>query len=113
MPITYKLRSRLSVILIVPLAIFLFVCSSIFWAPVAAAQKLPPRTVAVHLFEWKWPDIAQECESFLGPKGFAAVQVSPPNEHAVVENFPWYQRYQPVSYPDFSRYLFPEKGFGC
>lgn len=52
----------------------------------------------VHLFEWKWTDIAQECEGFLGPRGFSAVQVSPPNEHAVIDGRPWYQRYQPVSY---------------
>ena len=29
--------------------------------------------VAVHLFEWKWTDIAAECESVLGPAGFKAV----------------------------------------
>ena len=39
------------------------------------------RTAFVQLFEWKWTDIARECETYLGPKGFAAVQVSPPNEH--------------------------------
>lgn len=33
------------------------------------------RTVMVHLFEWKWNDIALECERFLGPKGFGGVQV--------------------------------------
>lgn len=52
----------------------------------------------VHLFEWRWDDIARECEVFLGPKGYAAVQISPPNEHAVITNRPWYERYQPVSY---------------
>lgn len=61
-----------------------------------------PRTVFVHLFEWTWPDIARECENYLGPQGFAAVQVSPPNEHALIQqsdgNYPWWQRYQPVSY---------------
>ena len=31
----------------------------------------------VHLFEWKWSDVATECEQFLGPKGYSAVQVSP------------------------------------
>lgn len=64
-----------------------------------------PRTVFVHLFEWRWEDVAQECETFLGPGGFAAVQVSPPNEHAVVpeQGFPWWQRYQPVSYQLVSR----------
>lgn len=62
-----------------------------------------PRTVSVHLFEWKWTDIAQECEQFLGPKGFAAVQVSPPNEHVKLSGNPWYERYQPVSYKLESR----------
>ncbi len=55
--------------------------------------------VAVHLFEWKWPGIAAECENVLGPAGVAAVQVSPPQEHSLEPpNYPWSQRYQPVSY---------------
>jgi alpha-amylase len=58
----------------------------------------PPGGVFVHLFEWTWPDIAAECETFLGPKGFAAVQVSPPSEHAVLPGYPWWQRYQTVGY---------------
>lgn len=53
-------------------------------------------TAFVHLFEWKWDDIATECESFLGPKGFDAVQVSPPHEHTAGPY--WWTRYQPVSY---------------
>lgn len=61
------------------------------------------RTAFVHLFEWKWTDVARECETYLGPKGFAAVQISPPNEHNWVASgdgapFPWWMRYQPVSY---------------
>jgi alpha-amylase len=71
----------------------------------ASSTPMPaggPRTVLVHLFEWKWTDIAKECENYLGPKGFAAVQVSPPNEHALIRqsngNYPWWERYQPVSY---------------
>lgn len=60
--------------------------------------------VFVHLFEWRWVDVARECETFLGPKGFKAVQISPPSEHAVFVNtssgvsYPWWQRYQTVSY---------------
>lgn len=54
--------------------------------------------VVVHLFEWTWADVAEECEAVLGPAGFAAVQVSPPVEHALVEGRPWWERYQPVSY---------------
>lgn len=54
----------------------------------------------VHLFEWRWADIARECELWLGPKGFDGVQISPPSEHAVLagSNYPWWQRYQTVSY---------------
>ncbi|PYP53906.1 MAG: ATPase [Gemmatimonadetes bacterium] len=55
--------------------------------------------VFVHLFEWKWTDIATECEQVLGPAGFAAVQISPPQEHSVQPPaYPWSERYQPVSY---------------
>ncbi|XP_059224390.1 alpha-amylase A-like [Stomoxys calcitrans] len=56
------------------------------------------RSTIVHLFEWKWDDIAAECERFLGPKGFGGVQVSPVNENIVVGNRPWWERYQPISY---------------
>lgn len=75
------------------------------------------RTTMVHLFEWKWDDIAAECERFLGPKGYffhcvndyilfilppffryAGVQVSPPNENLVIMQSvvqrPWWERYQ-------------------
>ena len=34
------------------------------------------RRVIVHLFEWPWDDIAAECESYLGPKGYCGVQAS-------------------------------------
>jgi pullulanase len=71
-----------------------------------ARLKVLDKTVMLHLFEWTWTDVANECETFLGPKGFGAVQVSPAMEHAIVldggaENdidYPWWQRYQPVSY---------------
>jgi alpha-amylase len=55
--------------------------------------------VMVHLFDWRWADIATECETVLGPAGFKAVQISPPQEHSVEPpNYPWSERYQPVSY---------------
>ena len=59
-----------------------------------------PRDVIVHLFEWPWASIASECTNVLGPKGFGAVQVSPPQEHVVLpgHGYPWWQDYQPVSY---------------
>lgn len=57
--------------------------------------------VFVHLFEWRWLDVANECEAFLGPNGYSAVQVSPPQEH--VPGPQWWTRYQPVSYRIVSR----------
>ncbi|MBA3470812.1 MAG: DUF3372 domain-containing protein [Herpetosiphonaceae bacterium] len=60
----------------------------------------PAGGVYVHLFEWMWSDIAKEC-TYLGAKGYKAVQVSPPMEHllpSVQANNPWWVRYQPVSY---------------
>uniref|UniRef100_A0A3B4ZL21 alpha-amylase n=1 Tax=Stegastes partitus TaxID=144197 RepID=A0A3B4ZL21_9TELE len=63
------------------------------------------RTAIVHLFEWRWADIAAECERFLGPKGFGGVQISPPSEHIVLDSpfRPWWQRYQPIGYNLCSR----------
>ena len=56
------------------------------------------RRVITHLMQWRFEDIAAECEHFLGPHGYGGVQVSPVNEHASLPNHPWYELYQPVSY---------------
>ena len=62
-----------------------------------------PRTVMVQLFEWPWTSIARECEEVLGPQGYSAVQVSPPQEHLRLGTNNWWERYQPVSYKLESR----------
>src|SRR5947207_15939545 len=54
--------------------------------------------VAVQLFEWSWTDVAAECENALGPLGYRAALISPPQEHAVLDGGPWWEHYQPVSY---------------
>lgn len=65
-------------------------------------NQLPDRSTIVHLFEWKWRDIADECERFLAPKGFGGVQISPPSENVIIRladgTRPWYERYQVMSY---------------
>jgi len=63
-----------------------------------AAGHMAAGDVFVHLFEWPWNDIASECENVLGPAGFKAVQVSPPQEHSITGSKDWSERYQPVSY---------------
>ncbi|TQN31653.1 alpha-amylase [Haloactinospora alba] len=61
--------------------------------------------VMAHMFQWPWDSVARECTDFLGPNGYDGVQVSPPQEHVVLqgEGFPWWQDYQPVSYQLDSR----------
>lgn len=63
----------------------------------------PNHSVIVHLFEWKFDDIAEECEKVLGPNGFGGVQVSPINEYLVSSSRAWWERYQPISYEIKSR----------
>ncbi|KAK9688399.1 Alpha amylase, C-terminal all-beta domain [Popillia japonica] len=64
------------------------------------------RNTIVHLFEWKFSDIADECERFLQEKGYGGVQTSPVNENAVITSGtfrPWWERYQPLSYEIITR----------
>ncbi|XP_070501831.1 alpha-amylase A-like [Chironomus tepperi] len=57
------------------------------------------RSAMVHLMDWKFADVANECETFLAPNGFAGVQVSPVNEHNIFDDQrSWMERYGPVSY---------------
>lgn len=48
-------------------------------APLTLSQHnpnfYPNRSGIVHLFEWKFNDIATECETYLSSHGFAGVQV--------------------------------------
>jgi len=85
----------------------IFIAIAVALAACSAEEDVAPSVTAsepiafVQLFEWKWTDIARECEEFLGDAGYTAVQVSPPNEH--IEGPAWWTRYQPVSYKIESR----------
>ncbi|WP_307795086.1 carbohydrate-binding module family 20 domain-containing protein [Actinacidiphila acididurans] len=58
-----------------------------------------------NLFEWNWPSVAQECTDVLGPKGYGAVQVAPPEDSIRIGGAPhaWWDVYQPVGYDLNSR----------
>ena len=46
------------------------------WAlPYGDPHCVNNKQVMVHLFEWKWTDIALECERYLAPNNFCGVQV--------------------------------------
>jgi alpha-amylase len=73
-------------------------------APSATAAADPD--VIVQMFDWPWTAIASECTSVLGPDGYGAVQISPPEEAVVLaaDGYPWWQAYQPVAYDLNSRF---------
>ena len=74
----------------------------------ASVQK----NVVANLFEWNWPSVAKECSTVLGPAGYGAVQVAPPQDsvkRTALGNgsdtvlHPWWEVYQPVDYGLTSR----------
>lgn len=82
--------------------IFMLIIASASCSSTKDPNTVKGRDVMVHLFQWRYNDIAAECEAFLGPHGYGGVQTSPVNEHVIImENKikrPWYEGYQPVSY---------------
>ncbi|MHB0964131.1 MAG: alpha-amylase [Gemmatimonadaceae bacterium] len=52
----------------------------------------------VQLFSWYWTDVAAECRQALGPAGYRAALVSPPQEHNIADSRPWFEVYGPVNY---------------
>lgn len=61
--------------------------------------------VVANLFEWNWNSVAAECTDVLGPKGYGAVQVAPPQDSVRLDqsSHPWWEVYQPVGYDLNSR----------
>lgn len=58
----------------------------------------PGHGVIANLWSWNWNSIASECETVLGPAGYAAVWVAPPAESLAHPDGNWWDIYQPYSY---------------
>jgi alpha-amylase len=69
----------------------------------ATAAPTGTRDVIANLFEWNWNSIASECASVLGPQGYGAVQVAPPEDSLTRSGHPWWEVYQPADYDVNSR----------
>ncbi|MGH3375197.1 MAG: carbohydrate-binding module family 20 domain-containing protein [Actinoallomurus sp.] len=71
----------------------------------APATASPPgdHDVIANLFEWNWPSVAAECTNVLGPQGYGAVQVAPPEDSLTRAGHPWWEVYQPADYNLTSR----------
>lgn len=76
-------------------------------AAVSTVAVSSTRDVIANLFEWNWNSVANECATVLGPDGYGAVQVAPPQESISLPGnnppHPWWEVYQPVSYQLTSR----------
>jgi alpha-amylase len=70
--------------------------------PVTAAPS-GDRDVIANLFEWNWTSVASECTNVLGPDGYGAVQVAPPEDSISTGGHPWWEVYQPATYNLTSR----------
>jgi alpha-amylase len=75
--------------------------------PAQAAFNAPD--TSVQMFRWRWNDIAQECTNFLGPQGYGAVQVSPPQASASLNA--WWDVYQPVNFVSLNSNMGSEAQF--
>lgn len=74
-------------------------------AHAAASSPSSSNDVIANLFEWNWPSVANECTTVLGPKGYGAVQVAPPEDSIRLagSSHSWWDVYQPVGYDLNSR----------
>ncbi|WP_433040075.1 carbohydrate-binding module family 20 domain-containing protein [Dactylosporangium sp. CS-033363] len=59
--------------------------------------------VIANLWLWPWTSIGTECTNVLGPAGYGAVQVAPPEDSISVAGHPWWDIYQPAAYDLNSR----------
>jgi alpha-amylase len=74
-------------------------------AAAPAQASSPAKDVTANLFMWNWTSVASECTNVLGPDGYAAVQVAPPEDSMTdaADGHPWWEIYQPVDYNLTSR----------
>lgn len=76
---------------------------TVLTAGTAAQAATGAKDVTANLFMWNWTSVASECANVLGPDGYAAVQVAPPEDSLDTSAHPWWEIYQPVDYNLSSR----------
>lgn len=95
----FTVGALLSSVLVVPSAVLAASAT-----PAQAATASLSRNVTANLFEYNWNSVAADCTDVLGPDGFAAVQVSPPQDSYDNPDHAWWDVYQPVDYSLNSRF---------
>ena len=90
-------RLGISALLTPTLAAATLLAPAAFHANQAHASSLD-KDVTANLFEYDFNSIATDCTDVLGPDGYAAVQVSPPEDSYDQANHYWWDVYQPADY---------------
>jgi alpha-amylase len=70
----------------------------------AGAAAAADNDAIASLWEWPWVSVGRECVDVLGPAGYGAVQVAPPEDSLDAASHPWWDVYQPVGYDLSSRF---------
>jgi alpha-amylase len=92
-----------------PLVRSLLAAGILLGAAQAGAAGFNAPDTSVQMFRWKWNDIARECTNWLGPQGYGAVQVSPPQASASLGT--WWDIYQPVNFTSLASNMGSEAEF--
>ncbi|AWS44769.1 carbohydrate-binding module family 20 domain-containing protein [Streptosporangium sp. 'caverna'] len=91
--VTTVVGALVSAAVVVPIA---------FGSPAQAAPPTPGPIVK--LWSWNWKSVAKECTDVLGPAGYGAVQVSPPQDSMSMGGSVWWDVYQPARYTLTSKF---------
>jgi alpha-amylase len=90
-------RLGISLLLVPTLAAATLVAPAALRTDPAHASSLD-KDVTANLFEYNFESIATDCTNVLGPDGYAAVQVAPPEDTYDQPDHYWWDVYQPVDY---------------
>ena len=96
----HAVRALLAAALAIPLSV-----AGTLGAGAGTAQAATgDNDVIANLWSWNWNSVAAECTGVLGPAGYGAVQVSPPQDSLSKGGSVWWDIYQPVDYDLTSKF---------
>lgn len=101
------IRAVLRVRVIVQVTLLVAACLLVLSPPAPSRDVQPAgRDVIAQMSGWNWRSVGRECHDTLGPLGYGAVQIEPPEEHTVLpeQGYPWWESYSAVSYRLDSRW---------
>jgi alpha-amylase len=97
-------KSRIRIIAATGFAVVAALLYPVVHTSSVANAAATPNDAIANLWQWPWTSVSSECTNVLGPAGYGAVQVAPPEDSISVANHPWWDVYQPAAYDLGSRF---------